>query len=117
MGDWVRSVLQTRIGKVGAFLLVFNPLWEVISFLGDVSFVVVYIAPVLRFLETGWGTMLIALIGLGLIYWASTQQSGSNVSSSSSVHDQESELEADESDAPQKLIQRRTKKLNNSRRS
>lgn len=74
MRNWLRSVWRTRIGKFGAFLVALKPLWDLVSFLGDVSFIVTYIAPIFDLLDTSYGTLLLVGIGLYLIYRASIKQ-------------------------------------------
>lgn len=91
--DWLRSVWHSWYGKLGILLAMLKPLWDLVAFLGDVSFVVGYVEPVLAFLDTAWGTLLLIIVGLALIYRASTRHSKAESENASlSTTDESDEL-------------------------
>jgi uncharacterized protein (DUF3084 family) len=68
-----------------------KPLWDLVSFLGDVSFIVAYIAPFLNFLDSAWGTLLLVIVGFFLIYRASSRPATDTLSENDDQKPDESE--------------------------
>jgi regulator of replication initiation timing len=59
---------------MGALIVLFKPVYEAITILGDLDFVLGYAQPVLSFLDSVWGTFSLVPAGFLLIYKASREQ-------------------------------------------
>ncbi|CAN5738427.1 hypothetical protein BH23ACT11_BH23ACT11_18160 [soil metagenome] len=61
------------MGRIGTLIVLLKPIYEVISFLGNLNFVIGNMGPVLRFADSVWGTFSLAVVGFFLIYRASQE--------------------------------------------
>lgn len=54
--------------------MLLKPVYEVVSLLGDLDFVIHYVEPALSFLDSIWGTFSFVVVGFILIYKASRER-------------------------------------------
>jgi hypothetical protein len=74
MRNLITSPLHSVWAFIGYVLIFVIPLWKIISFLGDLHFVMGYAVPVGNFLATGWGTALLIIVGFGCLIYANYRQ-------------------------------------------
>ncbi len=70
MFEKLLPIVKSKKGFVGVLFLFYGVIRGIISLLGDVAFVVDYIAPVTSFLASGAGNLVAVILGIFLILWA-----------------------------------------------
>lgn len=68
------SVLKSRLAFVAYFLIAVKPVWSLVSFFGNVDFLIGYLAPIGNFLATGWGTLVLIVSGFSLLFYVVYKQ-------------------------------------------
>lgn len=66
----VRKIFKALWGGyllVGGLVLVVKPLWRVVQMVSDLDFLLTHANEVLAFLDTGWGSVSLGVVGLGII--------------------------------------------------